>query len=78
MAPVRNACIIYQGIPDKFIIPGTTTKYTDSQKIDLENVSLAGGFLGKTLVLSSDPYLRGKMRPAGVQSYAVPFVVGEP
>lgn len=36
--------------------------YDDSQTIDLENVPLNGGFLVKILVLSMDPYLRGKMR----------------
>lgn len=45
--------------------PGKTTIYDDSQTIDVDNVPLNGGFLIKTLVLSIDPYLRGRMRPNG-------------
>ena len=51
--------------------PGKTTIYDESETIDLENVGLNGGFLVKTLVLSIDPYLRGKMRDPKVQSYSV-------
>lgn len=45
--------------------PGKTTVYDDLQTIDIENVPLNGGLLIKTLVLSIDPYLRGRMRPTG-------------
>ena len=51
--------------------PGKTTVYDESQMIDLDNVPLNGGFLIKTLVLSIDPYLRGKMRDAKIASYSV-------
>jgi hypothetical protein len=54
-----------------FPIPGETTVYDTSQKIDLETVSLNGGFVVKTLVLSIDPYMRGRMRAAEEKSYAV-------
>jgi hypothetical protein len=43
-------------------VPGKTTITVDSEIIDLDHVPLNGGFLIKTLVLSIDPYLRGKMR----------------
>ncbi len=43
-------------------VPGKHTVYDESETIDLENVPLNGGFLVKVLVLSMDPYLRGKMR----------------
>lgn len=36
--------------------------YDTSETIDLEKVPLGGGILVKQLVLSSDPYLREKMR----------------
>lgn len=52
-------------------VPGQTTAYDDSEKIDPETVALNGGFLLKTLVLSIDPYLRRRMRPANHQSYSV-------
>jgi NADPH-dependent curcumin reductase CurA len=41
-------------------VPGRTTE-TVTDKIDLDNVPLNGGVLIRTLVLSMDPYLRGKM-----------------
>ncbi len=54
-----------------FPVPGQTTVYDASQTIDLENVPLNGGILVKTLVVSVDPYLRGKMRDASIESYSV-------
>lgn len=51
--------------------PGKTTVYDKSQEIDLENAPLNGGFLVKTLVLSIDPYMRGKMRGPEKKSYSV-------
>lgn len=36
--------------------------YDESETIDLKNVPLNGGYLLKVLVVSVDPYLRGKMR----------------
>ena len=37
--------------------------YDGSDTINLDTVSLDGGFLVKTLVLSIDPYLRRRMVP---------------
>jgi hypothetical protein len=54
-----------------FPIPGETTVYDVSQKIDLDTVPLNGGFLTQTLVLSIDPYMRGRMRAADIKSYSV-------
>ena len=75
MAPVRNARVLFNSVPapNTYPEPGKATVYDESQKIDPENVSLAGGFLVKTLVVSIDPYMRGRMRDASVQdSYAMP------
>ena len=90
MAPVRNACVIYNGIPEGksdmqwhcfcgvtterhigLPEPGKTTIYDSSRTIDLENVPLNGGFLVKTLYLSVDPYMRGRMRKPEIESYSV-------
>ena len=46
-------------------------RYDDTLTIDLESEPLDGGFLVKTLALSLDPYLRGRMRHADSQSYNV-------
>ena len=54
-----------------FPIPGKTTVYDTTQTIDLDTVPLNGGFLLKTLVLSIDPYQRGRMRNPTKKSYSV-------
>ena len=58
---------IHTGYPE----PGKTTVYDDSQSIDLEETPLDGGFLVKVLVLSIDPYMRGRMRDPSIKSYVV-------
>ena len=45
--------------------------YDESETIDPDTVPLNGGFLVKVLVLSIDPYLRGKMRNPSIESYSV-------
>ncbi|KAK7038568.1 NADP-dependent oxidoreductase RED1 [Favolaschia claudopus] len=78
MAPVTNARVLFGSVPKDFPIPGETTVYDTSQTIDLDNAPLNGGFLVKTLVLSLDPYMRGKMRSPEKQSYSPAFIPGEP
>jgi NADPH-dependent curcumin reductase CurA len=51
--------------------PDVHTATDTSETIDVDNVPLNGGFLVKTLVLSVDPYLRGKMKDASKQTYTV-------
>lgn len=60
-----------QGYPE----PGKTTVYDETEIIDPETIALNGGFIVKTLTLSIDPYLRGKMREASAKSYSVSRVV---
>ncbi|KZP04312.1 NAD(P)-binding protein [Athelia psychrophila] len=60
MAPVTNGRHLFNEVPTGYPVPGKTTVYDASQTIDLENVDLNGGFLLKVLVVSVDPYLRGK------------------
>lgn len=43
--------------------PGKHTIYDDSELLDLDTVPLNGGALLKVLVVSIDPYMRGKMQP---------------
>ncbi|KAJ7120718.1 hypothetical protein C8R43DRAFT_1034051, partial [Mycena crocata] len=78
MAPVTNARVLFAAIPKDYPIPGETTVYDTSEKIDLENIPLNGGFLIKTLVLSIDPYMRGRMRSPEKKSYSPPYALGEP
>lgn len=79
MAPVRNAQVIYTGIPEGFPEPGKTTVYDDSATIDLDNVELPpNSALIKVLVLSIDPYMRGRMRDPSISSYADAYIAGQP
>jgi NADPH-dependent curcumin reductase CurA len=73
-APKRNGKHIFNQHPKDFPIPGTTTLYDNSTEIDLEQVPLEGGILGQLIVLSIDPYLRGRMNPKS----GAPFALGEP
>ncbi|EJD36865.1 alcohol dehydrogenase [Auricularia subglabra TFB-10046 SS5] len=78
MAPVRNTRVIFNKVPDSYPVLGETLLVDRSQAIDLDNVSLAGGkVLGKTLSISIDPFLRGRMRDdTGIEGYA--FELGKP
>ena len=57
----------HSGYPE----PGKTTVYDTTEIIDLQTVVLNGGFLIKTLELSIDPYIRGRMQASEVKSYSV-------
>ncbi|GBE89547.1 Zinc-type alcohol dehydrogenase-like protein [Sparassis crispa] len=78
MAPVTNGRLLFNEVPTGYPEPGKTTVYDPLQTIDLENVPLNGGVLIKTLVLSIDPYLRGRMRDVKVTTYYNEFQLGKP
>ncbi|PPQ87895.1 hypothetical protein CVT25_001237 [Psilocybe cyanescens] len=78
MAPVTNGRIIFNSIPEGFPVPGETTVYDTSDTIDIDTVTLDGGYLIKTLELSIDPYMRGRMRAPSKKSYSDPYFVGKP
>ncbi|KAI0319686.1 alcohol dehydrogenase [Amylostereum chailletii] len=78
MAPVTNAKTIFAKVPTTYIEPGVHIKYDTSDTIDIDNVPLNGGVLLKTLVLSLDPYMRGKMRDPSKKSYTPSYDLGEP
>ncbi|KAJ7456097.1 hypothetical protein FB451DRAFT_1564709 [Mycena latifolia] len=78
MAPIQNARVLFNSVPADYPIPGETTVYDTTQTIDVETVPLNGGFLIKTLVLSVDPYFRGKMRHQEKKSYSAAFTIGAP
>ncbi|KAF4562600.1 hypothetical protein EYR36_003994 [Pleurotus pulmonarius] len=82
MAPIKNGRHLFNEIPvvpfAGYPIPGKTTIYDENQTIDLDTVPLNGGILVKALSFSIDPYMRGRMRPATVESYVSAFTIGEP
>ncbi|KAG7086279.1 hypothetical protein E1B28_002243 [Marasmius oreades] len=78
MAPIRNGALIFNEVPQRYPVPGKTTVYDDKRTIDLDNVPLNGSVLIKVLVLSVDPYMRGRMREPEVKSYSPPYTLGQP
>lgn len=50
---------------------GKTVVLDASATIVPDAVPLNGGFLVKVLILSIDPYMRGRMRDASIKSYSV-------
>ncbi|KAJ7710412.1 chaperonin 10-like protein [Mycena rosella] len=78
MAPIKNARVLFNSIPKDYPVPGESTVYDTTETIDLDNHPLNGGFLVKTLVLSVDPYMRGRMKGSDVKSYIPGFVLGKP
>ena len=74
---VRNGALIYVAHPDTGIDPAVHTRYTESD-IDLDSVPLNGGVLLRTLSLSSDPYIRWRMRKPHIQSFVPPIHIADP
>ncbi|KAH8818706.1 alcohol dehydrogenase [Flagelloscypha sp. PMI_526] len=78
MSSTVNGKVIFNSIPQGYPEPGKTTIYDDRETIDLDNVSLDGGILIKTLAVSVDPYFRGRMREPHIPSYLPAFPLGQP
>lgn len=77
MPIVRNGSVIYAAHPEGHIEPDVHLKYIEGD-IDLDNVSLDGGVLLKAIAISSDPYLRYRMRNPNVSDFVPPFELGKP
>ncbi|GAA6006453.1 hypothetical protein JCM10207_004939 [Rhodosporidiobolus poonsookiae] len=74
---VPNPTVIFNSIPKGYPKPGETLKKVDKE-IDLDASLDAGSVLVKLVCLSLDPYLRGRMREEGTESYVPAFKLGEP
>ncbi|TCD66317.1 hypothetical protein EIP91_001563 [Steccherinum ochraceum] len=77
MSVVTNGRLLYIAHPTGFQVPGVHTKYVEEQ-IDLDNVALNGGVLVRTVALSSDPYVRIRMRDPKIPSTFPPLIIGRP
>lgn len=82
MAPVTNARVIFNQIPDGYPKLGETLLVDRSQTIDLENATLPdGSVLVKILNISIDPYLRNRLGDRSGQTSGKPlprFPLGQP
>lgn len=77
MTSAKNTSAIFNSVPQGYPVLGETIVFKSST-IDLETAPLSGGVLVKVLYLSIDPYLRGKMRDATVNSYSDAYRLGKP
>ncbi|CAF5215350.1 unnamed protein product [Rotaria magnacalcarata] len=78
MAPIQNSAVIFAEIPSDYPVPGKHLKYVKDRTIDLDNVDMQGGIVTKNLVISIDPYMRGRMRSAEAKSYSPAFELNQP
>jgi len=78
MPAITNSRHLFNEIPQGYPVVGKTTVYDTGQIIDIERVSLNGGFILKTLVLSIDPFMRNKMAAPLKKGYSSPYIIGEP
>lgn len=74
---MKNGTVYYVQEPENHIEPDVHVKYVE-EEIDLDNIPLNGGVLLKTLYLSSDPYLRYRMRDPTIEMFCPPMLLGDP
>ncbi|KAI9478232.1 MAG: hypothetical protein EXX96DRAFT_504545 [Benjaminiella poitrasii] len=72
-----NTKIIFAKIPESYPEAGEHM-VIKKDEIDLKAEIPQGAILLKTLCLSVDPYMRGRMRDVSIKSYSPAFPLGEP
>lgn len=78
MAPIQNSAVIFAEVPSSYPESGKHIKYVQDRTIDLDTVDMQGGIVTKNLVISIDPYMRGRMRSAENKSYSFSFELNQP
>lgn len=73
----NNTKVIFNKVPTTYPVVGEHI-VVEKDTIDLEAEIPQGAILIKTLCLSVDPYMRGRMRDASVKSYSPAFPLGQP
>lgn len=78
MPVVTNGRVVYVEHPvgSELYQPGKHSKYIEEQ-IDTDTVALNGGVLVKVLAISSDPYMRHRMRGDDPPLFCPPLIKGE-
>ncbi|KAI1841913.1 hypothetical protein JX266_011883 [Neoarthrinium moseri] len=72
-----NKTLIFKSVPEGFPVPGKDLAVED-RDFDQAAPAPKGGITVEILSASYDPYLRGKMRPAHIESYAPAFEINGP
>ncbi|KIW70934.1 hypothetical protein PV04_03162 [Phialophora macrospora] len=74
---VPNKSLIFSAVPTHAPIPGEHMTLED-RPFDPSQAPPPQGITAKTLWISLDPYMRGRMRPASSASYSPAYTLGEP
>ncbi|KAK9759722.1 hypothetical protein K7432_016986, partial [Basidiobolus ranarum] len=73
----NNTQVIFKQVPEGMPVVGKDIELV-TKEFDVNSVSLNDNdVLLRNLYMSVDPYMRGRMRPAGTKSYAPAFTLGE-
>lgn len=72
-----NKSLIFKKIPQGYPVPGEHLT-VEAASYDANVAAPANGVVLQSLYTSYDPYMRGRMRPADVPSYAPAFHLGKP
>ncbi|KAI0379332.1 NAD(P)-binding protein [Hypomontagnella monticulosa] len=73
---VANKSVIFKKIPTGLPVQGEHLVIED-RPLDLDAVP-TGGVVVEVLSISFDPYLRGRMRDATIETYSRPFILDQP
>lgn len=74
---VQNKGVIFKDTPKGFPQKGKDL-VVESREIDLSTACPSGGIIAKNHIISFDPYIRGRMRPAESKSYSASFEINKP
>lgn len=77
MPVVKNGKLLYVAHPENAYEPGVHSKYVE-EDLDTDTVALNGGVLVRLIAISSDPYMRYRMRKPEIAMFAPPIPLGEP
>lgn len=74
---MSNKAVIFKKIPEGYPVAGEHLTI-ESVPTDASTPAPENGVTLQSLYTSFDPYMRGRMRPVDVESYAPPFYLGKP
>ncbi|GAD98269.1 oxidoreductase, zinc-binding dehydrogenase family [Paecilomyces variotii No. 5] len=74
---MSNKALVFKKVPSEYPVPGEHLA-TETVPGDANSPAPENGVTLKSLYASYDPYMRGRMRPAEVKSYAPAFQLGKP
>lgn len=72
-----NKALIFKKIPEGYPVPGEHLT-VEPAAYDATVAAPENGVVVQSVYTSFDPYMRGRMRPAEVKSYAPPFLLNKP